>query len=361
MTKIYAILILIAAVFSGCMDDDALWNIGEAVLPTHSQGVFIANEGNFMYGNASLSYYDIEESTVYNDVFFQANALPLGDVAHSILIRDELGYVVVNNSGRVYVFDINTFELKGKITGLTSPRYMHFVNDQKAYITDLYARSIAVVNPETLELHGAINVNNPEGGFYQHSTEQMVQYGSYVFVACWSYDSHILVIDSERDEWIETLEVMPQPNSMVLDKYGKLWVLSDGGFPGSPYLFDKAALMRIDALSRETEHVFYFEPGDRPLSLSINAAGDTLYFINHHVYRHPVTGSDSPGVFLASPYETGHYGGFSAIGIDPVTSEIYVADALDYVQPGLVYRFTPEAEPVDTFRVGIIPGAFAFK
>ncbi|MDE6070728.1 MAG: YncE family protein, partial [Alistipes sp.] len=43
------------------------------------RGLFIANEGNFMYGNASLSYYDPERKHVENEVFARANAQKLGD------------------------------------------------------------------------------------------------------------------------------------------------------------------------------------------------------------------------------------------------------------------------------------------
>ncbi len=347
--------------WQACMDDDALWQTLE---PGHSpspQGVFIVNEGNFMYGNASLSYYDPEEKEVFNDVFFNTNGVLLGDVAHSMTIRENRGYIVVNNSGRIYVMDIETFELKGKITGLTSPRYIHFVSDEKAYVSDLYAKAITIVNPETFEITGHIDVSNDDSEFYQHPTEQMIQVGNYVFTNSWSFDQSILVIDTETDEWIDTIEVLKQPQSMVLDKHEKLWVLADGGFPDSPHGNEKPGLIRIDAHSREVEKVFRFDQDDHPLSLAINGSRDTLYFINEHIYRHPATSESFPEVFIESHYPEGSYGGYHALNVDPYSSEIYVGDAIDYVQPGIVYRFSAQAEPVDTLHVGILPGDIAFR
>ena len=49
------------------------------------------------------------------------------------------------------------------------------------------------------------------------------------------------------------------------------------------------------------------------------------------------------------------------MAVDPLTSEGYVADAIDYVQHGVVYRFTARGAAVDTIRVGITPGSFCFK
>ena len=54
-------------------------------------GLFICNEGNFQYGNATLSYYDPTSKQVQNEVFFRANAMKLGDVCQSMIIRDGIG------------------------------------------------------------------------------------------------------------------------------------------------------------------------------------------------------------------------------------------------------------------------------
>ena len=68
-----------------------------------------------------------------------------------------------------------------------------------------------------------------------------------------------------------------------------------------------------------------------------------------------------PEVFIESPYEAGSWGGYYGLAVDPVTSEVYVTDALDYSQPGVVYRYSPAGIPVDTFQAGIVPGAMTFK
>lgn len=325
------------------------------------QGVFICNEGNFMYGNASLSFYDTNSGNVTNHVFQARNGAPLGDVVQSMNILGDRGFVVVNNSGKIYVINTETAEFEGSITGLTSPRHIHFVNAEKAYISDLYESKITIINPETLQKTGTIDVSKPASEFLQHSTEQMVQFGKNVFVSCWSYDNTILVIDTETDRVIEEIEVPIQPKSMVLDKNGKLWVLTDGGFDGSPFGFEAPALVKIDASTFETERLWRFTKGDHPAALTTNATADTLYFLNLHVWQMPVDATRIPEIpFIESTY-TDTYGGFYSLSIDPKTSDVYVGDAIDHRQDGMVYRYSATGKLKDNFRVGIAPGYFIFK
>lgn len=331
------------AVCAACMDYGPA---EQEPLDCSQRGVFITCEGNFVAGNATLSFYDPARRQVENEVFMRANGMKLGDVAQSMTLRGDRGYVVVNNSGVVYEIDTDTFEVTGLIEGVVSPRFIHFPNDTTAYVTDLYDPRITVFDTRNLRIRGRIATNGHK------STEQMVQWGDEVFVNCWSYDDKILVVDAARDRLVDSIQVGPQPSSLAIDRYGKLWTVTDGRTAGIA-----AALYRIDAATREIEQVYVFAPGDHPSGLTVNGARDTIYFINRSVWRMPVTARTLPDEPFLRHTSTIFY----EVGVDPSTSEVYVADAVDYVQHGVVYRFTPRGVPLDTIRVGITPGGFCFK
>ena len=221
------------SVLTGCMKWD--YDLGReiAVRPEVGHGLFITNEGNFQYGNATLSFYDTQTRKIDNEVFFRANDQKLGDVAQSMTMYGGLGWIVVNNSHVIFAIDPVTFKEVGRITNLTSPRYIHFLSDEKAYVTQIWDNRIFIVNPKRFEITGYIDC--PGMTMETGSTEQMVQYGKYVYVNCWSYQNRLLKIDTETDKVVDELVVGIQPTSLVMDKYDKMWTITDGGYEGSPY------------------------------------------------------------------------------------------------------------------------------
>ena len=105
------------------------------------------------------------------------------------------------------------------------------------------------------------------------------------------------------------------------------------------------------------EQTYTFAAGDHPSSVTLNGTRDTLYFINRDVWRMRVDAEELPVTPFLPYTQTTYY----EVAVDPLTSEVYVADAIDYVQHGVVYRFTARGTAVDTIRVGITPGSFCFK
>ncbi len=337
----------------GCME----WDYGndDETFDIPGRGLFITNEGNFQYGNATLSYYDPETNEVLNEVFYRANGMKLGDVAQSMTIHGDKGWIVVNNSHVIFAIDINTFKETGRIEDLTSPRYIYFVNDHKAYVTQLWDNRIFIVDPSRYEITGTIEIPDmPQG---TGSTEQMVGYGRFVYCNCWSYNNSIIKIDTETDRVVDRLTVGVQPTSVVIDKNNKLWTLTDGGFDGSPLGYEAPALYRIDAETFTIEKVFRLELGDTPSELQTNGDGDRLYWLNNDVWCMNVTASQLPVQPFLEQRATKYYG----LTVDPGSNEVYVADAIDYQQQGMIYRYSPDGHLINEFYVGITPGSFCWK
>lgn len=330
------------------------------------EGMFITNEGNFTYGGATLSYYDPTFKSVENEVFFRANAMKLGDVAQSMVVRNGIGWVVVNNSHIIFAIDVETFREVGRITDLPSPRYIAFVSDEKAYVSQIDSDRIIIINPKTYAVTGEI-VCPMTTPYRTGSTEQMVVQGDYLYVACWSYQKRILKIDTRTDKVVAYNDIGVQPKSMVEDKNGKLWVVSDGGYEGNIIGYEPAKLYRINPENLEVEKQFELgmnTMGDATRSasrLKINDKGDMLYWIDGGVWRMAIDATELPTEPFIAPVVSAGRCLYYALGVAPDTEEVYVGDAIDYQQRSIIYRYSAEGELLDTFTAGVIAGDFCWK
>lgn len=324
------------------------------------EGVFVLNEGNFTFGNGSLSYLDLTDNTMYNQIFFEVNGFPLGDVPQSFLQDGERLFIVVNNSGKIVVINTEDFTHIGTIDGLVSPRYMLKISEKEALVSDLYSPYISVVDLEILQVTSSVFVGN--------STEALLSDGTFAYAAGWTYNDKLYKIDIAKREVVDSLITGPQPNSMVLDKDEKLWVLYDGGFQGSPYGHFPAGLVRVDPeeFKVEEEIVFPSKEGS-PKALKVNEGRDSLFFINA---SYAASGSANRGIFKMSVYDKAipqeafiseGKGIFNGMAVAQANGDIYVSDAVDYQRAGWLRKFSAQGKLLDSFRVDIIPGEIIFK
>lgn len=328
---------------------------GDEEFEAPASALFICSEGNFQYGNATLSCYDPATNKVENEIFYRANGMRLGDVAQSMSVYGNRGWICVNNSHVVFAIDLNTFREVGRVENIGSPRYIHFVSPRKAYVTQIWDNRIYVVDPETYQVTGHITV--PGMDLSTGSTEQMAQWNEFVFCTCWSYQNKVIKIDSSTDEVVDELVVGIQPRGIVADRYGKLWVLTDGGYQGSPAGYEAPSLVRINPETFTVEQRFEFRLGDSPSSLQLDGSGSTLYWINNHIWKMDVLSSSLPAHPFLEQRGTRYFG----LTVNPANDEVYVADAIDYQQQGIIYRYSPQAVLTDEFYAGVIPSAFCWK
>ncbi len=310
------------------------------------EGIFIVNEGNFMAGNGSVSFYSFDSRKVYDDVFSRVNGRPLGDVPNSMVISGKKGFIVVNNSGKIEVVEINSMKSVGSITNLNSPRQMLVINDTKAYVSSLYSTKLYVINTESYSVSGQIEI--------RRSSEAMLMKDNLAFVSCWSGGNEIIVINTLNDSVIDSIKVGQEPESMAFDKNGKLWVLCSGGYTGEYY----PEIDMINTSTRRIEKIFKFDSNKfYPYSLCINSSGDTLYYIAKYVWELPVMSLQLPSEPLIKDSGRTYY----KINAGPSDGRLYITNAVDYQQRGYLLMAGRNGEIIDSVRVGIIPGAMCFK
>ena len=266
---------------------------------------------------------------------------------------------MVNNSHIIYIIDLKTMREKGRITGITSPRYICFLSDEKAYVSSMYSDQLTIINPKTYSIIGSVTVpKNTAIAGHTGSTEEMVVIGKYLYVTCWSYEKTIVKIDTSTDQIVGTLEVGIQPASLVKDRNGKLWTICDGGYEGSPVGYEAPVLCRIDPEKMTVEARYSFTKGDYLSKLRINGTGDQLYWLNNGApYRMNISDTELPATTAFDTKESYFY----ALTIDPENNDIYLADAIDYQQPGIVYRYSATGKCLVSFYVGVIPTEFCWN
>jgi len=349
MKKTNAIILILLLFVASCHKD----NLPPEPNPDElGKGIFIINEGNYNSGNASLTYYESETKKTTNQLFYKQNNAPLGDVAQSITVYGERAYIVANNSGLIYIINRKTAKYEGKITDLVSPRHILFIDDNKAYISDLSSSKLTIINPQDFTILGKIEIGR--------TSEEMLKIGDEVFIANWSAynqsktNNQIMIVNSLQDILIDSITVGIEPNSMVIDKNGMLWVLCSGGFENT----EKASLWQINPAERKVLQTIVFpDINNSPTALEINKEGDRLYFINQSVFRMSINETQIP----TEPFIQGVAELSYAISVDKQNNEIYLSDVLDYTRNGLVYHFNPEGQILDTISAGIIPGCIGFN
>lgn len=364
---ILASLGVISLLFTACNSENEPngGDNGNGPLPT-GETLYIVNSGNYGSSNASLSSWNID-TEVRNDLFVKANGFNLGEVAQSATAFGDDLWIVVNCSNVIFDVDRKTMKEVGRIDkGIMSPRYIHFVSEQKAYVTQMGTSEIAIVDPRLHTVMGKIEI--PVGiSALGGSSEEMVQIGKYVYVNLWSYDNRILKIDTETDKIESALQVGKQPTSLVADNSGYLWTLCDGGgWEENPIGYDAPSLVCINPDNMTIVRTINMTKGDNVSKLTTDYTHSHLYWINN---KYNEVGDNVGGVYCmnasasnvpVSPVVGAKNRYLYSLTVSPLTNEIFVADAIDYSQNGVIYRYNEDGDLVGKFEAGIIPTSYTW-
>lgn len=310
-------------------------------------GFFITNEGIFQQANASVSYFNRDQDSLYENIFENANEEKVGDILQSMNVFNGKAYLVVNNSAWIDVVDIESFEKLGEIRGFVSPRFFLPVSKDKAYVTDLYSGFIYVVD---------LNQNKVYKKIYSGKwTEKMTLSGNKLFVSCpWVYSKpvskKILVLNTDTDEIVDSLNTGINPSSIGIDKNGFLWTLNNGNklknIPGSLYKINIETKFVVDSFSFEnTLNIFNS-------ALSFSEERDSVFVLYNDVYAFSTEGSVVPQKIISQEGRN-LYG----MDLDSKKELIFLTDAQNFAEKGKVYVYTKKGELIKTLKTGFLPNS----
>ncbi|MGN6420238.1 MAG: YncE family protein [Pseudobacter sp.] len=335
-------------------------------------GFYMLNEGNMGSNKSTLDYFDYTTGTFQRNIYGARNpTVPkeLGDVGNDIAIYGSKLYAVINASNKVEVMDAGTAKRTGQIQ-IPNCRYIKFhegyayvtsyagpieVNPnytQKGYVAKVdtttlkeVARCIVGFQPDDLEIsNGKIYVANSGGYMGAGNTEK--------------YEKTVSVIDIATFKEDKRIDVAYNLHHLQSDKRGNLWVTSRGDYKNLPsrlYFIDKDQQKVTDTLPIAVSN-FYLD-GDSLYIYStewsyVTYSNVITYGIVNTLTRKIVTRSfitDGTDKQIEIPY---------GILVHPVTKDIYVTDAGNYVSPGMLYCFTKAGRKKWSVRTGDIPAHF---
>lgn len=322
--------------------DDKPQNVDPIVIPPPKKGaVWIANEGNFQMGNASLTVLDLEKKELYDNVFEKNNNRKLGDVFQSINLINNLAYLVINNSQKIEICKPSTFESVGIISGFTSPRYIVPYNATEAYVSEYYANAIRKVSLESNTITGSIQV--------PAWIDEMVVLNDKLY-ATGANSSKVYVVNLINQLLSDSIVVGVGPTSIVKDNLNNLWILCKGKSENGI----KPSLHRFNTTTNILDRNITLNVNAEATRLRLNNAKTMLYWLARDIYNMQLNDT-VPNMLVDGLGKT-----FYGLGVNPQTNEIYVSNAKDYIQRSTIIRYDFSGSYLGDFNAGLITSDFYF-
>lgn len=336
---------------------------------TAIKGFYVLNEGNMGSNKCTLDFFDYTTGTYHRNIYAEINPTvvkELGDVGNDIQIYGSKMYAVVNVSNKIEVLDAKTAK-RIKTIPLQNCRYIIFKNGKA------YASSFA--GPVD------INPNAPKGKVVEIDTvslsiqrqvtvgyqpEEMEIIGNQLFVAnsggymVPNYDKTLSVVDLNSFTETGKIEVAVNLHRIKKDNYGDLYVSSRGD-----YYNVQSSLFLVDAATGLVKKDFHVAVSEMTI------VNDKLYYYgnefnyNTHSYQKSfgIIDVKTEQVISNKIIDQEYVDAIKApygIAVNPITEDIYMTDARNYVSTGYVYCFDKNGHFKWKTEGGNIPAHFTF-
>jgi DNA-binding beta-propeller fold protein YncE len=310
----------------------------DAIVTGKKSGFLIGNEGNFQWGNASLSLYDNIENKLYKDIYKSTNNKDLGDVLQSVSYFNNAYYLVVNHSSKIEAIDAQNYKSLFSITGLISPRYFVAINPNKAYVSDMQANGIYVLNLNEKSVQKIIPL--------QGWNEQLLVVGNKLFV-CNKNTHNLYIIDTQTDRVTDSILVAKGANSICVDANQKIWLACGGNLTNYPgYLF------QIDPETKDILKQFKFKVNEAPNAVQYEPSNNMVYYLNGGLFQLSVDDSALTTLPIISKKNANLY------AFKIIDQQLLLSDVKDFVQASEIGIYTLQGNLIQSFTGGINASSF---
>jgi YVTN family beta-propeller protein len=306
--------------------------------PGYATGVFVWCEGAFNANNGSISWYNPDSAKIVNNLFQSVNGRPAGDVIQSFALAGDYGIIVANNSGKIEIVNLESFESEKTLTGFSYPRHFAYSGNGSGYLSNGSMQGQVY----RIDIKEGKVTDTIEVGM---GPEQLLVSGDYLYVANsggWAADNTVSVIDTKTDKVIKTIVAGDTPVALVADINDNIWVLCRGKVVYNETWTEiieetESRLVRINPSSLAADReIIIGKKGDyfNPSYLAVSPSGEDLYF------------GEVDGLFYMGIEDTVQPSGpmtwqqFSSVGIHPLTGLIYALEIVDYTSPGSFISMT---------------------
>ncbi|MCT3897277.1 YncE family protein [Elizabethkingia anophelis] len=336
---------------------------------TEIKGFYLLNEGNMNSNKATLDYFDYAKGTYFRNIYAEANpnvVKELGDVGNDIKIYGNKMYVVVNASNKVEVLDARTVKKIKSIT-IENGRSLAFANG-KAYVSS-YAGPISV-DPKAplgkvMEID-TISLSVTREAVVGYQPEEMAVVKNKLYVAnsggyrVPNYDKTVSVIDLANFKETAKYDVAINLNKLKTDANGDLYITSRGDYQNI-----SSNLFVVDSQTGAIKKTFNI-----PVN-NFTIVNEKLYYFSNEFNYNTKKTVKSYGIIDLKTKEIISKKLFDAkheteietpygIAVNPITEDLYITDAGNYVSTGSLYCFDKSGTFKWKTEGGNIPAHFAF-
>jgi DNA-binding beta-propeller fold protein YncE len=345
------LLAVVTVVCVSCEDDD---NIPSPDVEVKSVGAYFVNNGGWNDNNGSIQYYDYETGLVSGDLYKQANGKSIGD-AQDLCIYGSKLYVTCSSSSKLEVLDlkgkiIKTIPLQNATNQPIQPRQLTAA-DGKVYFT-AYDGTVSKLDTLSLNVEGSVYV-----GPYPEALT-VADKKLYVNISNYTQGNQIAVVDLVSFTKTTDVEVLLNPYNQSLTAEGKVYFVSCGTYNNPSIPAEQRVLQTLQCLDPKTNKVTtlcqasaiaYYEGKMYCIYADYYTPKDTSIF-SYDLATGKSQSLIDPST-IANP---------TAINVDPVNGNIYIASPGSSGAPSSIYVFENDGKAIKVLEAGYYAAGVRF-